>query len=189
MEVKIGVSARHVHLTKETLEKLFGVGYELSVYKYLSQTGEFASNSVINVKTEKGEFKNVRILGPLRNYNQVEISKTDSFRLGINPPVRVSGNLVGSASVILSGPNGDVLLNEGCIIAERHIHITKEKRRELGLMEVDKVKVKLFGNKAGIIDNVNLKESDTAVFELHLDTDDANAHLINQNDEGYIIAK
>ena len=185
MEIKIGVSARHVHLTKETLENLFGEGYELTKFKDLSQPNQYASNEKIDVKTEKGEFKGVRILGPIRYYDQVELSKTDAFKLGINPPVRSSGDIKDSEEVTLVGPKGEVTIKEGCIIANRHIHVTEKDIEKYDLPEV--VSVKVDGEKGGILENVRIKKADDAYFELHIDTDDANAHLINNGATGKIV--
>lgn len=181
MEVSIGVSNRHVHLKKEDLEILFGVGYELEFYKPLKQPGQFASCDKVTIKTDKSEISNVRILGPVRNYTQVEISKTDAFKLGINPPVRTSGDLKGSAGITIVGPKGTLKLNEGCIIADRHIHITPSQVKEFGL-DKEEVSVKINGIKGGILEKVHLKIDENSYFELHLDTDDANAHLISDGD-------
>lgn len=187
MEVTIGVSNRHVHLKQEHLELLFGENYELEIKNGLVQPGQFASTSTLTIKTEKSEIPNVRVLGPVREYTQVEISKTDAFKLGLNPPIRESGNLSGSAPIELIGPNGSIKLEEGCIIANRHIHISKKQRKELGLENVEKVSVRLEGEKGGIIDNVFLKPGEDSVLEMHLDTDDANAHLIKTGDVGKVI--
>lgn len=187
MKVKIGVSNRHVHLCKKDLEILFGSDYELKVDRELSQPGEFASTDRVTIKSEKAEISNVRILGPIRNYSQVEVSKTDAIKLRINPPVRESGDLKESSPITIVGPCGEVCLNEGCIIASRHIHITNKEVVEFGLQGVEKVSVKVLGEKGGILDNVSLKVNDNYAFELHLDTDDANAHLIKQGDTGIIL--
>ena len=187
MEVKIGVSNRHVHLKKEHLEILFGDDYELEIKNMLVQPGQFASTSTLTIKTEKSEIQNVRILGPVRNYTQVEISKTDAFKLGINPPIRDSGDLKGSAPIELIGPKGSIKLEEGCIIANRHIHITPKLVEELGLTGVEKVSVELKGEKGGIINNVYLKIDENFALEMHIDTDDANAHLVKTGDIGEVI--
>lgn len=187
MEVKIGVSNRHVHLKQEHLEILFGKNYELEIKNMLVQPGQFASTSTLTIKTEKSEIQNVRVLGPVRNYTQVEISKTDAFKLGLNPPIRDSGDLEGSAPIELIGPNGSIKLEEGCIIANRHIHITPKQVEELGLTGVEKVSVELKGEKGGIINNVYLKIDENFALEMHIDTDDANAHLINTGDIGRVI--
>ena len=187
MEVIIGVSNRHVHLKQEHLELLFGENYELEIKNNLVQPGQFASTSTLTIKTEKSEIPNVRVLGPVREYTQLEISKTDAFKLGLNPPIRESGDLKGSAPIELIGPNGSIKLEEGCIIANRHIHITQEQIKELGLEGIEKVSVRLEGEKGGIIDNVFLKIAENSVLEMHLDTDDANAHLIKTGDVGKVI--
>lgn len=182
MQIKVGVSNRHIHLKQEDLEVLFGIGYELDIYKKLNQTGEFASNDKVTIKTDKGEIPNVRILGPVRNYTQVEISKTDAFKLGLNPPVRTSGDIGDSSPITIVGPKGILNLNEGCIIADRHIHITPIQVQELGLIGINEVSLKVDGIKGGILNHVHLKLSENAHFEAHLDTDDSNAHLIKDGD-------
>lgn len=187
MKINVGVSNRHVHLTKETLELLFGKDFELEVLKELSQKGQFASKQTVSIKGPKGEIENVRILGPVREYNQVEISKTDSFKLGVKPPVRNSGDLTGSEKITIIGPNNEIELTEGCIIATRHIHISFEELNKLGLKNNSTVSIKVKGEKGAILDNVYLKASDEATLELHLDTDDANGCLISQNDKVEVI--
>ena len=187
MKVSIGVSNRHVHLTKEHLNLLFGEGYNLEKKNDLSQIGQFASTALVTLKTEKSEISNVRVLGPVRNYTQVEISKTDAYKLGLNPPVRNSGDIENSESITIIGPKGEIKIKEGCIIAARHIHILPNQMKAYGLEGRKVVNVKLNGEKGGIITNVYLKVSDDAFFELHLDTDDANAHLIKSGDIGEII--
>lgn len=187
MKVSIGVSNRHVHLTLEHLRLLFGDDFKLEVKNNLNQPGQFASTSTVTLKTKKGTIENVRVLGPVRNYTQVEISKTDSYKLGLNPPVRNSGDLLSSESITIIGPKGEVSIKEGCIIATRHIHLTKKQMDMYNLSGKDKVDVKLYGEKGGVISNVYLKVSEEAFFELHLDTDDANAHLIKNGDIGEIL--
>lgn len=182
MQIQVGVSNRHVHLKKEDLKTLFGEEYELSFFKELKQPGQFASNEKVTIKTEKAEISNVRILGPVRNYTQVEISKTDAFKLGIEPPVRTSGDLKNSSPITIIGPKGSLNLTEGCIIADRHIHITEKQMEEFGLNNLKEVRLKAEGIKGGIIEHVSLKAAENSYFEAHLDTDDANAHLINDGD-------
>ena len=189
MNVTVGVSARHVHLSRETLDILFGEGYELTKYRDLSQIGQFASNEKITIKTDKDKFDGVRILGPIRNYTQVEISRTDAYKLGLNPPIRESGDLEGSEIITLIGPKGEVTIKEGCIIATRHIHINPKERHELGLDNVESVNVEFDGEKGGILYNVSIKEGTDYVFEMHIDTDDANAFLLKSGSIGKIIKK
>ena len=187
MKVSVGVSNRHVHLTEQHLNILFGKDYKLEIKNNLTQPGQYASTAVVTIKTDKAEISNVRVLGPVRSYSQVEISKTDAYKLGLNPPVRNSGDLVGSSPITIIGPSGSIELEEGCIIAARHIHILPNQMKAYGLEGNEVVNVKLNGEKGGIITNVYLKVSDDAFFELHLDTDDANAHLIKNGDIGEIV--
>lgn len=182
MKISVGVSNRHIHLTKEHLKILFGPNYELEKVKNLNQPNNFASNSFVMIKTEKSEIKNVRVLGELRGYTQVEISKTDAYQLGINPPIRDSGDLKGSSPITIVGPVGTLELKEGCIIANRHIHLSSKQKEYYGLTNYSKVSVLIGGEKGGILENVFLKVSDQAYFELHVDTDDANANLLKNGD-------
>lgn len=185
MKVTVGVSARHAHLTKETFNKLFG-DVEFSKRNDLNQIGEFASDYTVTLKTEKSEINNVRVLGPFRNYDQIEISLTDAYKLGVKPPVRRSGVLEDSGSITLVGSVGEVILENGLIIAERHVHMNKEKAQELNLQDKDEVTLKVDGFKAGTM-QANVKISDNAYFEIHLDTDDANAFMLKNGDEVELI--
>ena len=187
MNINVGVSNHHVHLNVNDMELLFGPGYQLKHLKDLTQLGQYACCEKVTLKTLKATIEGVRVLGPVRPYTQVEISKTDAYALGLNPPVRDSGDLVDSSPIKIIGPYGSVNLNYGCIIANRHIHLNKQDLNRLGLNVDDIVQVKLDGPKGGIIDNVCLKVDDSYTFELHLDTDDANAHLLKQGDVGSII--
>lgn len=182
MKVSVGVSNRHIHLTQKHLEMLFGDNYELEKIKELNQPGQYASSALLTIKTDKSEIANVRVLGPVREYTQVEISKTDAYHLGINPPIRNSGDLAGSETVRLIGPNGEFEIKECCIIATRHIHMLPEQAEKYGLDKADKVCVRINGEKSGIIENVYLRVADNSYFEMHLDTDDANAHLVKNGD-------
>ena len=174
MKVGIGVSARHVHVTKEDVEVLFGEDYVLTKKVDLSQPGQFACNEQVVIKGPKGEIERVRILGPERDKTQVEISKTDSFKLGINPPVRNSGDLDGADEITIIGPKACVTKN-AAIIASRHLHIDPKTAKDLGITNKKYVKVKVGGEKPGILENVFVRISDKFVYEVHLDTDDANA--------------
>jgi len=185
MKVSVGVSNRHVHLNQEDYNILFG-NLDFSVRNNLKQPGQFASNLLVDIKGSKGEIKGLRVLGPIRSYTQVEVSKTDSYKLGINPPVRDSGDLKDASLLTIIGPNGSIEKECG-IIANRHIHLNEEIRKEQGLEGVKEVKIRVFGEKGGILENVYLKDTDEAYFELHLDTDDANAFLLKNNDEVEII--
>lgn len=185
MKINVGISNHHVHLNYEDYKILFG-DIEFSIQKKLKQPGQFASNLFVDIIGPKGEIKKLRVLGPCRNYTQIEVSKTDSYKLGITPPVRDSGNLNDASLLTIVGPCGSIE-RKSCIIATRHIHVDKNIRKEYNLEGVLKVKIKIDGEKPGIIDNVYLKDSENAYFELHLDTDDANAFLLKNDDEVSII--
>ena len=187
MKVSIGVSNRHVHLKEEDFKTLFGNDAVLEKKKALTQPNQYASNSLVSIITDKSTIENVRVLGPLRDYTQVEISKTDAYKLGLNPPVRNSGDLQDSENITIIGPKGTVTAHNSCIIATRHIHILPEQLKQYNLEGKETVNVKITGEKGGIITNVYLKVADDSFFEMHLDTDDANAHLIKNGDIGEII--
>ena len=187
MKVSIGVSNRHVHLKEEDLKILFGENYTLEKLKDINQQGQFAAKEVVTIATDKGIIENVRVLGPIRPYTQVEISKTDAYKLGVNPPVRDSGDIENSEAISIIGPNGRIDLEKGCIIAARHIHITPKQMELYGLVGMTTVDVLLPGEKGGILHNVSLKVSEESYFELHIDTDDANAHLVTSEYFGEII--
>jgi len=180
--VKVGISARHVHLTQESVEELFGKNYELTKLKDLYQPNEFACNEQVTIFTENGSIQNVRVLGPTREYNQVEVSRSDARKLKINPPVRNSGLLEDSAAISISGPNGTIFLKEGCIIATRHIHLSTEEAQNFDLKNNDVVSVEVKGEKGGIMHNVFCKIKDNLKLELHIDVDDANAFALSNND-------
>lgn len=185
MNIKIGVSNRHVHLSNEDFTALFG-NKSLEKYKELSQPGQFASTSIVTLKTNKSIIENVRVVGPFRNYTQVEISKTDSYKLGINPPIRNSGDLSDAEEISIIGPNGSIT-KKCCIIATRHIHISLEQLKTLNLYDREFVNIFISGEKSTILKNVYIKPSDDAILELHLDTDDANGCLVKNGDIAKII--
>jgi putative phosphotransacetylase len=174
--IPVGVSARHAHITKEHLERLYGPGHELTVRADLYQPGNFAAEeSVTIVGPRMRAIESVRILGPLRDYSQVEIARTDAVALGLNPPVRDSGDLEGASPILLVGPAGSVFLEEGAICAARHIHMTPEDAECLGVKPGSELKVRLPGIRALTFENVRPKISEGVFPQLHLDTDDANA--------------
>ena len=185
--MKVGISNHHVHLTKEHLNILFGSDYNLEIDHMLYQPKEFASKSYVTLIGPKDKIEHVRVLGPIRDYTQVEVSKTDCYKLGVDAPVRNSGDLLGSSPIKILGPNGIIDLKEGLIIASRHIHLTPKDVKDLDLEGVNKVKIKIKGIKGGILNNVYLKVSDDSKLECHLDTDDANGNLVNNLDEVEII--
>lgn len=180
--IPVGVSNRHLHLTKVDLEKLFGEGYELTVAKSLSQPGEFASNESVEVIGPKGKFPSVRILGPVRKFTQLEISKTDSYTLGIKAPLRASGNIEDTPGVTLKGPNGELTLEKGVIIAERHIHMTPQDALDHRVNNGDYVSVKTLGERSLIFNQILVRVKENYALDLHIDTDEANAAGLKTGD-------
>lgn len=183
-KINVGVSNHHVHLTEETYNMLFFS--PIKKRSDLHQIGEYASEQVVTIKTEKGEIKNVRVLGPFRSYNQVEVSRTDSYDLGICPPVRKSGDLKDSETITLIGEKGSVNLQNCCIIASRHVHMNPKTAEQLGVVDNQQVKIIVGGDKACIL-FANVKISDNGYYELHIDFDDANAAGLKNGDEVEII--
>lgn len=176
-DIPVGVSNRHIHLTREHLDVLFGAGYELTPLKDLSQPGQYACKEQLTlIGPSLRAIEGVRVLGPLRKASQVEISRTDSYTLKIKPPVRESGDLAGSAPITIVGPKGLVQLKEGCIIANRHIHMSPADGAKYGVSDGDYVSVQTVGDgKRTTLYDVQIRVSDKFVLEMHLDTDDANA--------------
>lgn len=185
--IPVGVSARHVHLSKEDLETLFGAGYELTVRKELSQPGQFASEETVEVVGPKRSFPKVRILGPVRSKTQVELSLTDCFSIGVKAPIRESGDIAGSGSVKLIGPKGEVTIPEGVIVAARHIHMVPEEAEKFGLKDKQKVSVKTEGERGLIFNNVVVRVREDFALELHLDTDEANAAGLSNGAKAIIL--
>lgn len=188
-QIKVGVSQRHVHLSQEDLETLFGKGYKLTVKKYLMGR-EFASNEVVTlVGPSLKSIENVRVLGPVRKNTQVEISRTDTFILKVSPPVRPSGNVEGSEKLVLVGPKGSVYLKEGVIIANRHIHLTPEYAEANGIKDNDYVDVEVEGIKPTRFYDVQVRVRDDFNVEMHIDTDDANSAGLKNGSVVKIIQK
>lgn len=179
-QVPVGVSARHVHLTKEHVELLFGRGYSLTPVKSLSQKNQFACAEHVALIGPKGELEKVRILGPERKHTQVELSASDSRRIGIASPVRTSGDVEGTPGLLIRGPKGEVMLEKGVIIADRHIHMTPEDAAWFGVSDKERVSVYVGGPKGGRLDHVAIRVSGDARLDLHVDTDDANAFQLSQ---------
>ena len=176
--VPVGVSARHIHLTQEHVEALFGEGYQLTKKKGL-MGGQFASNETVTIVGLKlRAIENVRILGPVRSKSQVEISATDALRLGVKAPIRESGNIAGSAAIAVVGPKGAIYLNEGCIVAKRHIHMAPQDAMAAGVHDGDIVSVKADNERGTTFNNVQIRVDDSFTLEMHIDTDEANAAKI-----------
>lgn len=175
-EVPVGVSNRHIHLNKADLETLFGAGYELTPMKDLSQPGQYACKETLTlIGPAMRPIENVRVLGPLRKQSQVEISKTDSYVLKVKPPVRESGKTAGSAPITIVGPKGIVQLSEGCIIANRHIHMSPADGAAFGVKDGDSVTVDVNGTRRTRWYDVQVRVHPDFRLEMHVDTDDANA--------------
>ncbi|MGE7946430.1 phosphate propanoyltransferase [Lysinibacillus sp. NPDC093688] len=179
-KIPIGVSARHVHLAQAEVEQLFGDNYQLTPKFELSQPGQFAAEETVVIAGPKGSIERVRILGPARSLSQVEISWTDAMKLGMKPPLRVSGDIKGSSPVTLIGPKGSVVLHEGLIIAQAHIHMSPTDSARFQVADGQSVQIKIEGIRPIILSNVIIRVSERYRLEMHIDTDEANAGLIQQ---------
>ena len=189
MKISVGVSNRHCHLTKEDKDILFGSDYELTKKNDLNQIGEYACVETVSIKTDKDLINNVRIIGPLRDYTQVEISMSDAHKLGINPPVRDSGDLIDSESVEIVSNNSSIFKKNCCIIANRHIHLSSSFAEQNNFKDKQIVRVYIDTQKSGLLDDVHIKVSDNYTNELHLDIDDANAFLLKNEDQVEVLTK
>lgn len=185
-KIKIGVSNHHVHLSRHDTDILFGKDYALTKKSDLGQPGQFAAKETVTLVGSKGKMEHVRVLGPIRSQSQIEISKTDSFRLGIKAPIVLSGHLEGTPGITLIGPRGTVTLEEGVIIAKRHIHMTPSQAAQRGLTDGQIVNVETFGERHGVLGDVVIRVSDTAGLEMHIDVDEANACSLGNNDYAMI---
>jgi len=183
----IGVSARHLHLCRKHMDTLFGAGSELTFHKEL-MGGQFAAaETVAIVGKNSGTILKARVLGPLRSATQVEVSATDSRTLGLSAPLRDSGDIAGSAGISLIGPQGAVYLEEGCIVARRHIHMSPEDARNFGVNDKDIVKVCVDGPRGGVLSEVLVRVDATYTLEMHIDTDEANAFSISSKSRARIL--
>lgn len=175
-KVLVETSARHIHLTQADLETLFGKDYQLTPKKELSQPGQYACVERVDVVGPKKTLSGVSILGPVRKATQVELSLTDARSIGVNAPIRESGDIAGSGACRLVGPNGEVVLTEGVIAAKRHIHMTPADAAEFGVKDKDEVSVKIDDNGRGLIfGEVVVRVSDAYALAMHIDTDESNA--------------
>ncbi|RVU47964.1 acetate/propionate family kinase [Lujinxingia sediminis] len=187
--IPVAVSARHVHLTREAVESLFGPGYELTPRNDLSQPGQFAAEETVRVVGPKNEFPAVRILGPTRSLNQLEISRTDEFALGIDAPVRASGDVANSPGILLVGPAGQVKLDQGVICAWRHIHMTPDDAAHFGVQDRDVVEVAVAGGDRDLtFGDVLVRVSEKYRLEMHIDTDEGNAANLGRGATGTLIS-
>lgn len=180
-EIPVGISNRHAHLSQTAVDKLFGAGYQLTKLKDLSQPGQYACKETIIIAGPKGVIEKVRILGPVRKQSQVEILQSDSFKLGIKAPLRLSGDLSGSAGATLIGPNGSVELKEGVIVAKRHIHMLPEQAKRFGVTDGEEVTINFAGPRGGSLNQVVIRAVENSGLECHIDTEEANALGVTPN--------
>ena len=188
--IYVGVSARHIHLKEQDVEALFGKGYQLNVLTSLLEPGEFAAKETLTIAGPKMKtIQNVRILGPLRSETQVELALSDSIPIGLDPPVRRSGDIAGSSPITLIGPKGAINLEQGCIRANRHIHLDPETAEILKLKDNDTIVVKVGGVKSTVLGEVQVRIKKGWISVIHLDTDDSNAADLKQGDVVWITGR
>lgn len=196
--IPVGVSNRHFHISPKDLETLFGKGHPLSKLRDISQKGQFACHETLEVIGPKGTIRNIRIVGPARGQTQLEISRSDAYGLGINPPVRYSGDLAGSAGARIKGPVGELNLKQGIIIPQRHIHMNSRDAREFGVRDRQRVFVApvVEGEldpgcepRHTIFANVLIRVDESFVLDFHIDLDEANGSGLKTGDHVYIIRK
>ena len=186
-QVPVGVSARHIHLTQEHVEILFGAGYHLTRKKDL-MGGQYACNETVTIVGLKlRAIENVRVLGPVRKASQLEISATDAMKLGVAAPIRESGNVAGSAPIAVVGPKGVIYLEEGCIVAMRHIHMSPADAKAAGVSDGDIVAVKADNERGTVFNQVKIRVDQSFTLEMHIDTDEANASKIKTGDKVTIV--
>ncbi|WP_050337130.1 phosphate propanoyltransferase [Candidatus Phytoplasma phoenicium] len=183
--IPLGISGRHVHLSQKTLDILFGVSnYQLTLFKNLKQKGQFAATEKIDIMSPSGKIlTGVRILGPVRNLDQVELSQSDCLRYQFQAFVRSSGDIRNSGKATLIGPKGQLEITEGVIIADRHIHFSTDEAKMFNIKDKQIVNIKIKGIKSGILGNVLCRVHESFVLECHLDTDDASAFLLKTGEE------
>ena len=187
--IPVAISNRHVHLSQEDLYNLFGYGYELTKFKDLSQPGQFASKETVGIKGPKGKFENVRILGPIRKKTQVEISISDSFKLGVKTPVRESGDIENTPGIIIEGPKGSMEKDKGLIVTLRHIHVPEDYAKENGFQNGEMVTVISEGIRKTAFYNVLVRVSDKYSLEMHIDMDEANSSGLKNGDRVKVVKK
>lgn len=187
--IPVAISTRHVHLTQGTIDRLFGPGHELHVRAHLRQPGQFAAAETVTLIGQRGRMAHVAVVGPPRSDDQVEVSRTDEFLLGIDAPLRESGNLAGTPGLIIEGPAGQVALDHGVICALRHIHMSPADADVLGLKNLDRVEVAVEGKGRRLIfGDVIVRVSSDFRLELHLDTDEGNAAGLHAGEDGLLLS-
>jgi propanediol utilization protein len=186
--IAIAVSARHAHLSQPTLDRVFGPGYQLRPRTWLSQTGQFAAQETVTLSGPAGQIQNVRVMGPPRSRDQIELSRTDELTLGIDAPVRISGDLAGTPGVVIEGPAGRVSLSSGVISARRHVHMSPQDAERLRVRDGQTVQVKVDSRDRDLVfGDVTVRIAPDFRLELHLDTDEANAAGIKNGDRGELL--
>ncbi len=187
--IKTGVSNRHLHLSVADIESLFGKGHELTPVKDLGQPGQFACDEKVILVGPKGAITGVRVLGPARKATQIEVSRTDSFTLGIKPPIKDSGDHTDTPGLTIVGPKGTVVLNSGVMLAKRHIHMTPADAEIFGVEDKDIVMVYAegAGTRKVVFDDVLVRVHSSYALEFHVDVDEANAAVLNNDDPVYIV--
>lgn len=187
--IPVEISARHVHLTVEAVEKLFGDGYKLTKKRDLSQPGEFLSEERVKLVTQKGEFANVAVLGPERPHVQVELSQTDARTLGMKLPLKLSGELSGAEDILIIGPKGILEAKECAMIAQAHVHMTPADAERYGVKNGQRLSVRLDTARPVTIENVIVRVKDPARLAMHIDFDEANAAMVNGETKGIIVTQ
>ncbi|NLN15458.1 MAG: phosphate propanoyltransferase [Tissierellia bacterium] len=178
----IALSNRHIHLSQEHLDILFGEGYELTKVKDLSQPGQFACEEKVDVEGPRGTIKGVRVLGPVRPETQFELSVSDCFKLGVEPVIRNSGEIEGTPGAKIIGPKGEVEIDKGVIVAARHIHMHTSDAEEFGVKDKDVVSIKVEGPRGLTFDNVLVRVSEKYALEMHVDIEEGNAAGVKNGD-------
>ncbi|WP_208855634.1 phosphate propanoyltransferase [Rhodopseudomonas palustris] len=181
-QVAVGVSNRHIHLSRTDMDTLFGPGAELQRKKAMKQPGQFAAEETVTLKGPKGSLSKVRVLGPLRRETQVEVSVADGFALGITPPLRQSGQLDDTPGLTIIGPQGSVTKDHGVIVAQRHIHMHPSTAAKLGLRNGDEVDVEAGGERGGVMHRVLIRVAEASADEMHIDVEEANALCLKNDD-------
>ncbi len=187
--IPVEVSARHVHLTQEALDILFGAGCRLTRKKDLSQPGQFAAEEHVKLVTRKGELASVSVLGPVRSHVQVELSATDARALGIQLPIRLSGDLAGAGDMLLIGPAGVYEAKECAIIAKAHVHMTPEQAERYGVRDGQQLSIQMETERPVTLDGVIVRVSADAGLAVHIDVDEANAAMVTGKTAGYIVKR
>ena len=186
-DIPVGISNRHIHLSQKDLNSLFGENYELTKIKDLSQPGQYACKEVVTICGPKGAIEKIRILGPVRSKTQVEVLAGDCIKLGAVSHVKLSGDLNRTSPITIVGPKGSVQLEEGLIVAQRHIHMTPEDAKNLGVHDGEIVSIKIDDLRGGIYNNVAVRANDASSLECHLDIEEANAMGINSKSKVTIV--